>query len=156
MAVQPQRGFTIDRRVEYPARAGRRLAAQYVQAGGVTAQARGHVGERLQVLVGGQFPKRASGPRIDAAAESAEGGVGVDRHDAVLLAQLGEDRTEAGGNRRLPDAALAQHPHLVGAAQDGPNVRFVFGLLALCGGRAQFDQAEGGDAQDAPPAMSVG
>ena len=60
MAVQPQRGFAVDRGIEHPARTGRRFAAEHVQAGRIAADARGHIGEGLQVLVGGQFPERAA------------------------------------------------------------------------------------------------
>ena len=74
-------------------------------------------------------PRTSRWPRIDPAAQPAEGGVGVDRHDAVLPAEFGEDRSDAGGHRRLSDAALAQHADLVVAVQaaDGR-----LGLASCC------------------------
>ncbi len=76
-----------------------------------------HIGERLQIPVGGKFPVRAAGLRVDSAAKPAEGGVGVDRYHAVLPAQFGEDRPDARGDGGFPDAAFAEHADLVVAVQ---------------------------------------
>ena len=43
--------------------------------------------------------------------------VGVDGHYQILLAQLGEDRADAGGDRGLASAAFAKHADLVTATQ---------------------------------------
>ena len=70
----------------------------------------------------------------------------------VLPAEFGKKRSDAGGDGRLPDTALAQHAHLVGAAQDVADRCLVLGLLLLRERRARLDQAEGKQPQDAPPA----
>ena len=92
MAVQAGRGFPVDGRVEHPATGRCGLPGQNEQTGGVAADAVTDVGERLQMLIGGQFPERGLCPRVDPAAELAECGVGVDGDDAVVLTELGEHR----------------------------------------------------------------
>ncbi|EUA43703.1 hypothetical protein I552_8450 [Mycobacterium xenopi 3993] len=120
--------------------AGRRPART---AGGVGADPGPHVGKRPQILVRGQLPIRAFGARVDPAGKPPERGVGVDGDDAVLAAQFGEDRPDAGRHRGFADAAFAQHPDLVVAAQDRLDGRFEPGLLALVSRWAQVDQAAG-------------
>jgi hypothetical protein len=45
--------------------------------------------------------------RVDSAAEPPERGVGIDRDDAILTANLGEDRPHAGDDGGLADTTLA-------------------------------------------------
>src|SRR6185312_2211601 len=140
-----------DRGIEHAARARGRFTAEHVKARGIAAQPRHHIVEGPEVLVGGELPERARRPRIDPAAEPPEGGIGVDRHDVVLPAEFGEQRADAGGHRRLPHTALAQHADLAVAVQAGLDGRFELRLLPWGGRRAQVDQAKGGDPQDASP-----
>src|SRR6202035_1831379 len=112
------------------------------------------IGEGRKVFVGGNLQIRAVGPRVDSAAEPAERGVGVDRHDAVLAAKLGEDRAHTGGHGGLADTTLAQHPDFVVAPQCRPDGGFVGGVLLFTSRRAEVQQTEGGLVDDAPPAVS--
>ena len=129
-----------------------RLTAEHVQPGGVPADAGHHICVGMQVLVSGQFPERVGRLGIDSAGQAPEGGVGIDGHDAILPAQFGEDRSNTGGDRRLADAALAQHADLVVAVQDRPDGRFELDFLALRDRRTRPDKAKGDQFDDAPPA----
>ena len=133
MAVQPGGGLAVDRGIQHPSAGRARFPGQHEQPGGVVADPGAHVGEGVEVLVGRQLPVRARGVRVDAAAELAEGGVGVDGHHPVVLAELGEDRAHAGGDGGLADAALAEHADLVVAAQQRPDLGLQFGLAPLVG-----------------------
>ena len=152
--VQPRRGLAVDGGVEHPSPRRAGLAREHEQARGVVADPAAHVGERVEVLVGGQLPVRTRGVRVDAAAELAERGVGVDGHHAVVLAQLGEDRADAGRDGRLTDAALAEHADLVVAAQQRADLDLQIGQPLLVGRRSEVDQPERAAVDEAPPALS--
>ena len=106
------------------------------------------------MLIGRQLPIGALRPGVDAAAELAERGVGIDRDHAVVLAQFGENRTDAGRDRRLADSALAHHADLVVAAQHRPDLRLELGLAELVGRRAEVHQPEGGLVEHEAPAAT--
>jgi hypothetical protein len=103
------------------------------------------------VLVAGQLPVGPHGLGVDTGAELAECGVGVDCDDAVILAQFGEHRADAGRDGGLADTALAHDADLVVSAQAAADARLEFGLADLVGRRPQVDQAEAGAEQRAPP-----
>ena len=65
---------------------GGSLTGQHKQPGSVVSDLAAHVGERVEVLVGGQVPVRADCARVHPGTEFAERGVGVDGHHGVVLA----------------------------------------------------------------------
>ena len=108
------------------------------------------------MLVGRQLPVGALRPGVDAAAELPERRIGVYRHDAVVLAQLGENRSDAGGHRGLSDPALAHHADLEVPPKGGPDLRLELGLPDLVRPRSEVHQSEGGLEQRKAPAPTRG
>jgi hypothetical protein len=103
--------------------------------------------------VGSQLPVRALRLRVDAATELAERGVGVDGHHPIVLAQLGEHRTDACRHRGLADAALAQYTDLVVAAQHRLDTGRQLGLSQLVLRWTQVDESKRGAVEQlSPPA----
>ncbi len=152
MPVEPQRGFSIDGRIEHPALADSRVARQHVQAGGIGSHSGADIGEGPQVGVAGQVPVRAARAGIDPAAQPAERGVGIDGDHPVLLTQLGEDRPDARRDRGLAHTAFAEHAHLVVTAERRADHGFVLRLLSFVSRRAQVDQTEGAGQNQTTPA----
>ena len=151
MAVQPRGGFAVDRRIKHMPPGGGRLTGQHEQPGDVVADPVAHVGEGVEVLVGGQVPVRADGVRVHPCPQLAERGVGVDGHHPVVLAQFGEDGADTGRDRGLADPALAQHADLVLAAQQRANPGLQVCLLQLVGRLAEVDQPARGVVDQPPP-----
>ena len=151
VAVETRRRLAIDRGIQHTAARRGRLARENEQARRVVTHPAAHIGERLEVLVGRQFPVGALRLRVDAAAQLAERGVGVDGHHPVVLAQLGEHRPDTGRHGRLPDAALAHHADLEVPAQRRLDLVLQLGLADLVGRLAEIDHSEGGLVQREPP-----
>ena len=91
------------------------------------------------MLVGRQLPIRARSLRIDATAQLAERSVGVDGHHTVVVTQLREHGSDAGGHGRLPDTALTHDADLVVAAQHRLDPRLQLGLPDVVGGWSEVD-----------------
>ena len=89
--------------------------------------------------------------RIHPRTELAERGVGVDGHHTVVLAQLGENGADTGGDSGLADAALTEHADLVLAAQQRANPGLQVCLLQFVRGFAEVDQPARGVVEQPTP-----